>query len=107
MTEEKSEKIINRLMAVGNEAYKKNFRKYCPTIARMLDRKETVEIEGQEYKCWYELVVVNMAKIIAEYCPDIEIEIELDGNNSELKAVISDKDEEVLNNVITRMVEYA
>lgn len=104
MTEEESEIIISRLMIVGNEAYKKNFRKYCPTLARMLDRHETVEIEGQEYTCWRELVVVNMAKIIADYCPDIEIEIELDGNNSELKAVLSDKDEEVLKNVINKMV---
>lgn len=104
MTEEESERIISSLMIVGNEAYKKNFRKYCPTLARMLDRKEPVEIEGQEYTCWRELVVVNMAKIIADYCPDIEIEIELDGNNSELKAVLSDKDEEVLKNVINKMV---
>lgn len=104
MKEEESERIISRLMIVGNEAYKKNFRKYCPTVARILDRKEPVEIEGQEYTCWRELVIVNMAKIIAEYCPDIEIEIELDGNNSELKAVLSNKDEEVLKNIIDKMV---
>lgn len=104
MTEEESERIISRLMIVGNEAYKKNFRKYCPKLSRMLDRHETVEIEGQEYTCWRELVVVNMAKIIAEYCPDIEIEINLDGNNSTISAILSDRDEEVMKNIIDKMV---
>lgn len=102
-----SEDIIAKLLQKGYEGYKKNFRKYCPALSRKLDRKETIEFDGQEYNGWQELVVVNIAKIIAEYCPDIEIEIELDGNNSELRAVLSDKDEEVLNNVITRMVDYA
>lgn len=73
-------------------------------VARMLDRKEPVEINGQTYNCWQELIVVTCANIIAEYCPDIEIEVELDGNDSTLDVVLTEEDEKVITSKIYQMV---
>lgn len=99
------EKIIEKLLEKANICYKRAFRKQCPRIARMLDRKETVTLNGQDYNCWTELIVTTCGSIINDYCPDAEVEIELDGNNSSLHAILSDKDEEVLATKIQAMVE--
>lgn len=98
------EEIIELLLIKANACYIRVFRKNCPRIARMLDRKETVTIQGQEYKCWTELIVTTCGKIINDFCPDAEVEIELDGNNSSIHAKLSDKDIEILNSKIKSMV---
>lgn len=100
-----NEKIIEKLLEKANTCYKRVFRKQCPRIARMLDRKETVTIQGQSYTCWMELIVTTCGKIINDFCPDAEVEIELDGNNSSLHAILSEKDEEVLSTKIKSMIE--
>lgn len=99
------EKIIEKLLEKANICYKHAFRKQCPRIARMLDRKETVTLNGQDYNCWTELIVTTCGRIINDYCPDAEVEVELDGNNSSLHAILSDKDEEVLSTKIQAMVK--
>ena len=98
------EEIIELLLEKANICYKRVFRKECPRISRMLDRKETVTLNGQDYNCWAELIVTTCGRIINDYCPDAEIEIELDGNNSSIHAKLSDKDIEVLNSKIKSMV---
>lgn len=99
-----NEEIIERLLDKAYTCYKRAFRKHCPLVARMLDRKESVEIEGQMYSCWQELIVVTCANIIAEYCPDIEIEVELDGNNSTLNVSLTEEDEKIIGSKIYDMV---
>jgi len=99
-----NEKIIEELLIKANDCYKKQFRKRCPMIARMLDRKETVTIQGEQYTCWRELIIVTCGKIINDYCPDAEVEIEVDGNNSNLNVILSDEDEKVLQTKIKEMV---
>lgn len=98
------ETIIEKLLDKAYICYKREFRRRCPGIARMLDRKEKVELNGQVYNCWSELIVTTCGQIIADYCPDAEVEVELDGNDSTLHAVLTDKDEEVLNTKIKEMV---
>ena len=75
-------------------------------ISVKLDRKEPVTINGIEYRGWSELVVVNMSKLIQEYCPDADIEVELDGNESMLSVSnLTDDDERVLNEKLNLILE--
>lgn len=99
-----NEKIIEELLIKANDCYKRAFRDKCPILERMLDRKQTVEIQGEQFNCWRELIVVTCAKIINDYCPDSQVEVELDGNNSNLNVILSDKDEEILQTKIKEMV---
>ena len=99
-----SETIIEKLLDKAFICYKKAFRQNCPMVGRMLDRKEPVEIGGTEYTCWRELIVVTCGNIINDYCPDAEIEVEMDGNDSTIKAVLSDEDEKIIQTVIKNMV---
>ena len=101
MTEEK---IIELLLIKANECYKRVFRQRCPKIARMLDRKEPVELNGRVYNCWRELIVTTCGQIIADYCPEIEVEIELDGNASTINAKLSEADAEIIQTKIKDMV---
>lgn len=100
-----NENIIDKLIDKAYRCYKKAFREHCPTVGRMLDRKEPVEIKGIEYTCWNELVVATCGNIINDYCPNAEVEVELDGNNSSLKVnLLSEEDEKVLQTAIKNMV---
>lgn len=100
-----SEEILNRLIDKGHDAYKHNFRKYCPTVARMLDKKVPVEINGQEYRCWQELVIDNIGQLIQEYCQGMQVEVVLDMNNSFLSVdEITEADEEIIMTKIKGMV---
>lgn len=105
MMEMNEETIIEKLLDKAHRCYKKAFSQHCPTIGRMLDRKQPVEINGIEYTCWRELVVATCGNIINDYCPDAEVEVELDGNNSTiLVKTMSDEDEKVLQEQIKNMV---
>lgn len=99
------ETIIDRLLSKAYRCYKKSFRQNCPMVGRMLDRKEPVEINGIVYTCWNELIVATCGNIINDYCPNAEVEVELDGNNSTLNVkLLSDEDEAVLQSAIKDMV---
>lgn len=50
----------------------------------MLEKKQPVTLNNVEYRCWKELVVVNIANLIQEYLPDSQCEVILDMNNSQL-----------------------
>lgn len=99
-----NEIIIEKLLDKAFKCYKRAFVRNCPMVARMLDRKEPVEIDGTEYTCWRELIIVTCGNIINDYCPDAEIEVEMNGNDSTIKAVLSDADEKILQTVIKDMV---
>lgn len=79
-----TEEILEHLMECGHRFYKKNFRRYCPTIARMLDRKQEISINGQPYRCWQELVVHNIGILIQDYIPHSQCEAVLEMNDSRL-----------------------
>lgn len=79
-----SEDILNKLIEKAHYCYRRNFSKYCPTVYRMLEKKQPVTLNNVEYRCWKELVVVNIANLIQEYLPDSQCEVILDMNNSQL-----------------------
>lgn len=98
-----TEEILTRLIEKGHDAYRRNFRKFCPTIYRMLERKQTVTLNNQEYRCWQELVIVNIANLIQEYLPDTQCEVILDMNNSQL--LINDLTQEDEKIILTKLNE--
>ena len=79
-----SEDILNKLIEKAHYCYRRNFSKYCPTVYRMLEKKQPVTLNNVEYRCWKELVVVNIANLIQEYLPNSQCEVILDMNNSQL-----------------------
>ena len=79
-----TEEILSRLIEKAHYCYRRNFRKYCPTVYRMLEKKQPVTLNNVEYRCWKELVVVNIANLIQEYLPNSQCEVILDMNNSQL-----------------------
>lgn len=101
-----TEEILSRLIEKGHDAYRRNFRKFCPTIYRMLERKQTVTLNNVEYRCWKELVVVNIANLIQEYLPDTQCEVILDMNNSQLLVnELSIEDEKTILTKLKEMIE--
>ena len=101
-----TEEILSRLIEKGHYAYRRNFRKFCPTIYRMLERKQTVTLNNQEYRCWQELVIVNIANLIQEYLPDTQCEVILDMNNSQLLVnELSIEDEQTILTKLKEMIE--
>lgn len=100
-----NEKIIDELLSKANICYKRQLRKRCPSLARELDMKKPVKlIDDQVFNCWMELIVYTCGNIINDFCPDAEVEIELDGNNSNLKVTLSEADEKILQTKIKDMV---
>ena len=101
-----TEEILSRLIEKGHDAYRRNFRKFCPTIYRMLERKQTVTLNNQEYRCWQELVIVNIANLSQEYLPDTQCEVILDMNNSQLLVnELSIEDEQTILTKLKEMIE--
>lgn len=100
-----SETILTTLIDKAYFYYKKNFRKYCPSVARLLDRKKPVEFNGIEYHCWKEVVIHNLSNLIQEYFPDIEIEVELNNNDSCMTLNITPEEEQAINSKIYPMIK--
>ena len=101
-----TEEILTRLIEKGHDAYRRNFRKFCPTIYRMLEKKQPVTLNNVEYRCWKELVVVNIANLIQEYLPDTQCEVILDMNNSQLLVnELSIEDEKTILTKLKEMIE--
>lgn len=99
------DKIIEQLLIKANDCYKKQLRKRCPGLSRALDRHEEIELLGEKITCWRELIVLTCGNIINDFCPDAEVEVNLDGNDSSLLVkVMSFEDEKVLQNRIKDMV---
>ena len=98
-----TEEILTRLIEKGHDAYRRNFRKYCPTVYRMLEKKQPVTLNNVEYRCWKELVVVNIANLIQEYLPNSQCEVILDMNNSQL--LVNDLTSEDEKTILTKLKE--
>lgn len=101
-----SEDILNKLIEKAHYCYRRNFRKFCPTIYRMLEKKQPVTLNNVEYRCWKELVVVNIANLIQEYLPDTQCEVILDMNNSQLLVnELSIEDEKTILTKLKEMIK--
>lgn len=76
--------MLEDLLDAATYYYKKNIRKMCPLVSRMLDRHEAVQLFDTDLTCWREVAVYGIAQLLQEYSPESDFEIELDGNNSTL-----------------------
>lgn len=90
-----TEEIIERFLSEGRHAFIKHTSKRSPEIRKLL-RHEPVVIEGVEYSCLQELVVVKTAEEIRNVLPDCDIEVDLDGNNSTLVLTLNDEEKRKL-----------
>ena len=64
---------------------------------RRLIRHEAAVVDGVEYQCLRELVVVKVAEEMQRILPDAEIRAVLDGNDSAIEAELTDDERERLN----------
>lgn len=83
-----TEEIIGRFLNAGRHAFITKTAKKSPEIRKLL-RHESVVIEGTEYNCLQELVVVKTAEFIRGILPDCDIEVVLDGNDSTLNLILT------------------
>lgn len=95
--------LIEQFIQYGIKAYKKLYR--CTPEGRAIDRHEPVEIKGVDFSYWRELSVYKMAEYLKEICPECEIEVTLEGNNSELKISVDDNEYEKIVEVINKFLE--
>lgn len=79
-----TENMLEELLDKSYYFIKNTFRQKIPAVARALDRHLPIEVNGETYTYWKELVCVETAGIINQRCPDISLEVELDGNDSRL-----------------------
>ena len=77
-----TEQMLNELLEKTHYFIKDSFRKRIPAVARALDRHEPIEVNGETFTYWKELICYNTADIINRRCPEISLEVELDGNDS-------------------------
>lgn len=90
-----TEDLIQAFFDAGRHAFIKTTSKKSSEVRKLL-RHESVEIEGNEYTCLQELVVVKTAEHIRNLIPDCNIEVELDGNDSTLYVTLSDEEKRKL-----------
>lgn len=95
--------LIELFIQHGIKAYKRIYRS-CPE-GRALDRHETVTIHDVEFNYWRELSVYKMAEYLQELIPTLNVEVNLDGNNSNMKIEINDDDYTALTEVLTSFLK--
>ena len=95
--------LIELFIQYGIKAYKKMYR---PSLeGRALDRHETVIIHDVEFNYWRELSVYKMAEYLQELIPTLKVEVNLDGNNSNMKIEINDDDYTALTEALTSFLK--
>lgn len=95
--------LIELFIQYGIKAYKKMYRSYLE--GRALDRHETVIIHDVEFNYWRELSVYKMAEYLQELTPTLKVEVNLDGNNSNMKIEINDDDYTALTEALTSFLK--
>lgn len=99
-----TEEIIGRFLDEGRHALIAHTSKRSPEIRKLL-RHESVTIEGTEYSCLQELVVVKTAEYIRGILPECEIEVILDGNDSTLNLELTPEEKRKLTGEIFAFIE--
>lgn len=97
-----TEDLIEKFISAGIDAYKKGMR--GAERGRRLDRHQPIEYDGVEFCYWREYTVYRMAEYIRDVLPDIEIEVELCGNESRLKIEVDDNRQQKINSVMFRFL---
>ncbi len=90
-----TEELIEEVIQLSMKAYKKNSR--GSTEALRLDRKQPVKIDGIEFHCWREYTCYKVCEYLKDKCPTLHIELFLDENNSQIKIIVSDTEQKLIN----------
>lgn len=90
-----TEDLLAAFCEAGRHAFITHTAQRSPEIRKLL-RHEPCVIEGTEYNCLQELVVVKTAEYIRSILPDCGIEVELDGNQSRIEVELTDEEKRKL-----------
>lgn len=90
-----TEELIQSFIDAGRHAFISHTAKRSPEIRKLI-RHETVVIDGNEYNCLQELVVVKTAEHIRNILPDCDLEVELNGNESTLNVELTPEEKRKL-----------
>lgn len=90
-----TEELIEKIIDVSYPIYKKHSR--GSKEALQLDRKESVNIDGIVFSCWREYVCYKVAEYLKEKCPEADVELVLNGNDSIIQIAVDDIQQQKLN----------
>ena len=90
-----TEELIEQIIDVSYPIYKKH-SKGC-IEALKLDRHEEVDIDGTTFCCWREYVCFKVAEYLKEKCPEVEVELVLNGNDTVIQIEVDDNQQQKLN----------
>ena len=90
-----TEELIEQIIDAAYPIYKRNSRGCVEALK--LDRKEPVDIEGTTFSCWREYVCYKVAEYLKDKCPEAEVTLELDGNNTQIMLSVSNEQQQSLN----------
>lgn len=98
-----TEDMIEQLIELSYHKYKK-ISKGCKECD-MLNKKIPVVIDGIEFTGWREYVCYKVCEFIKSKIPEIELELELDGNNSIIALEMNDDEKRKLNNKLFVLIK--
>lgn len=90
-----TEELIEQIIDAAYPVYKRNSRGCVEALK--LDRKEPVNIEGTVFSCWREYVCYKVAEYLKDKCPEAEVTLELDGNNTQIMLSVNNEQQQSLN----------
>lgn len=95
--------LIEEFIQVGMKAYKKNSK--GSVEASRLDRHQPIVIDNVEFTCWREWTCYKMCEYLKDTIPDMYVECNLDGNDSNIVIEVTDEQQQVLNREIFLFLE--
>lgn len=99
-----TEEMIEAVIQDGVDVYRHDYRN--TKFGSRISRHEPVMIDGIEINYWRELAIYKTGKYLQQICPTVLVDIELDGNNSSIKIMINDdQDEKRIMNVLQNFLE--
>lgn len=90
-----TEDLLKAFIDEGVRCYKKNYKN--TTLFNALNRHQTVYYDGQEINYWRELSVYMTAKWIKGILPEANLEVNLEGNDSNIALELSEEEQRKLN----------
>lgn len=100
-TNEMTEMLSDEIIKVFKRDLKKSER------CRRLQRHETITVDGTEVHSWKELSLLKISEFMREVLPNADIELVIDGNNSQIVAKLDDNELEKLNSSLYLFLKKA
>lgn len=97
-TEEMIETLIQDAIKVYKHRYSKTW------VGRQLQRHNPVKLDGIEFSYWREWAIYKTGQYLRELCPELSVDVELDGNDSSVSVEGFDNDIEDIENKLRKLV---